>query len=122
MGTTNLLSGTVIGQDGAALRIQVGEHEFHATGTAGKGDSVSFSLRPEAIRLLKASEWAPPGWSVFDAAFGSVEFLGAITRIELKIGNGGVLRVASLDVLPTELAHGRVVAAYDPRRITVFPQ
>ena len=32
-----------------------------------------------------------------------------------------MLRVASLDVLPDELkARGRIAAAYDPRRITVF--
>ena len=77
---------------------------------------------PEAIRLLKASEWAPPGWGVFDAALGAVEFLGAITRVELKLNDGAVLRVASLDVMPDELPRGRVVAAYDPRRITVFPR
>jgi len=122
MGTTNLLDGTVIGQNGATLRIRVGEHEFHATGTAAKGDSVSFSLRPETIRLLEAGERAPPGWSVFEAAIGSLECLGAITRVELEVGDGVVLRVASFDVLPAELAQRHVVAAYDPGRITVFAQ
>ena len=58
---------------------------------------------------------------MFEAGLGSIEFLGAMTRIELQIGNGAVLRVASLDVLPDELeARGRIAAAYDPRRITVF--
>jgi hypothetical protein len=90
-------------------------------GDGRESESVSFSLRPETIRLLDAGETPPPGWSVFEAGLGPVEFLGAITRIELQIGNGAMLRVASLDVLPDELkARGRLAAAYDPRRVTVF--
>ena len=58
---------------------------------------------------------------MFEAGVGPIVFLGAMTRIELQIGNGAILRVASLDVLPDELkARGRIAAAYDPRRITVF--
>ena len=121
MGTTNLLSGIVAGRDGEALRIRVGQQEFRAVSDASESESVSFSLRPETIRLLDTGEVPLPGWSVFEAALGSVEFLGAITRIELQIGNGAMLRVASLDVLPAALkARGRIAAAYDPRRITVF--
>jgi ABC-type Fe3+/spermidine/putrescine transport system ATPase subunit len=121
MGTTNLLSGTIAGRDGDMLRILVGPQEFRAAGEGREGESVSFSLRPETIRLVDAGETPPPGWSVFEASLGSVEFLGAITRIELQLGSGAILRVASLDVLPDELrARGRIAAAYDPRRITVF--
>src|SRR5204863_8793770 len=110
------------GRDGAALRIRVGEQEFSAIGDASDSESVSFSLRPETIRLLDTGEMPPPGWSVFEAGLGAIEFLGAMTRIELKIGDGAMLRVASLDVLPEELkARGRIAAAYDPRRVTVFP-
>jgi hypothetical protein len=90
-------------------------------GDAGESESISFSLRPETIRLLDTGEAPPPGWSVFEAVLGPVEFLGAITRIELDIGDGAMLRVASLDMLPDQLqARGRIAAAYDPRRITVF--
>jgi ABC-type Fe3+/spermidine/putrescine transport system ATPase subunit len=121
MGTTNLLSGTVAGRDGDRLRIRVGQQEFFAVGDGREGESVSFSLRPETIRLLGAGETAPAGWSVFEAGLGRIEFLGALTRLDLEIGDGAVLRVASLDVLPDALkARGRIVAAYDPRRITVF--
>ena len=121
MGTTNLLSGTIAGRDETALRIRVGQQEFRAVGNARDGDTVSFSLRPETIRLLNTGETPPPGWSVFEAGLGPVEFLGAITRLDLVIGSGASLRVASLDVLPDELkARGRIAAAYDPRRITVF--
>ena len=121
MGTTNLLSGTLAGRDGEVLRIRVGQQEFRAVGDASESETVSFSLRPETIRLLDTGETPPPGWSVFEAGLGPIEFLGAITRIELQIGNGAMLRVASLDVLPDELkARGRIAAAYDPRRITVF--
>ncbi len=121
MGTTNLLTGTIAGRDGEQLRIRAGQREFHAIGDACERERVSFSLRPETIRMLDTGEAAPPGWSVFEAELGSVEFLGAITRIELDIGDGAMLRVASLDLLPDQLkARGRVAAAYDPRRVTVF--
>jgi len=121
MGTTNLLKGTVAGRDGAVLRIRVGQQEFCAAGDARDGETISFSLRPETIRLLGAGELPPPGWNAFEASLGPVEFLGAITRIELKLGDNSTLRVASLDVLPDELAGGRIKVAYDPRRVTVFP-
>jgi len=121
MGTTNLLTGTIARRDGEALRIRAGQQEFRAIGDARESESVSLSLRPETIRLLDTGEAPPPGWSVFEAELGAVEFLGAITRIELKIGDGAMLRVASLDLLPDQLkARGRIAAAYDPRRVTVF--
>ncbi|MBV9563476.1 MAG: ABC transporter ATP-binding protein [Bradyrhizobium sp.] len=121
MGTTNLLTGTIAGRDGEALRIRVGQREFRAIGNARDGESVSFSLRPETIRLLDTGEAPPPGWSVVEADLGAVEFLGAISRIELDIGDGAMLRVAGLDLLPDQLkARGRIAAAYDPRRVTVF--
>jgi ABC-type Fe3+/spermidine/putrescine transport system ATPase subunit len=121
MGTTNLLSGTISGCEGDVLCIRVGPREFRAAGEGREGESVSFSLRPETIRLLGAGETPPPGWSVFEANLGAVEFLGAVTRLELQLGSGASLRVASLDVLPDELKmRGRIAAAYDPRRITVF--
>jgi iron(III) transport system ATP-binding protein len=120
MGTTNLLNGTVTGRDGETLRIRAGQREFRAVGEAGDGERIGFSLRPETIRLIETGVAPPPGWSVFEAELGPVEFLGAITRIELDIGDGAMLRVASLDLLPDQLARGRVTVAYDPRRITVF--
>jgi ABC-type Fe3+/spermidine/putrescine transport system ATPase subunit len=121
MGTTNLLKGVVAGRDGDMLRIRVAQQEFRAVGGAGEGESVIFSLRPEAIRLLDEGQVLPSGWSVFEASLGPVEFLGAITRIELKVDGDAMLRVASLDVLPDQLkTRGRLKAAYDPRRITVF--
>jgi ABC-type Fe3+/spermidine/putrescine transport system ATPase subunit len=121
MGTTNLLSGTIAGRDGETLRILVGRQEFHAHGDGREGETVSFSLRPETVRLLHDGSPAPAGWSVLDARLAHFEFLGAITRLELDVGSGAILRVASLDLLPNDLtARGSIVAAYDPRRVTVF--
>ena len=121
MGTTNLLSGTIVGRDGETVRIRVGQQEFRAHGEGREGEAVSLSLRPETVRLLASGETAPPGWSTIQTTLAHVEFLGAITRIELKAGPDAILRVASLDVLPDDLAtRNHVAAAYDPRRVTVF--
>jgi ABC-type Fe3+/spermidine/putrescine transport system ATPase subunit len=121
MGTTNLLTGTITGRDGDALRLRVGQQEFRAHGDGREGEAVTISLRPETVRLLHDGAPPPAGWSVLAARLAQVEFLGALTRVELDVGNGAILRIASLDVLPDELkGRGSITAAYDPRRITVF--
>jgi ABC-type Fe3+/spermidine/putrescine transport system ATPase subunit len=121
MGTTNLLNGTIAARQGESLRIRVGQQDFRAYGDGHEGETVTFSLRPETVRLLVAHEAPPPGWSTIETTLRHVEFLGAITRIELDAGNGAVLKVASLDLLPDDLARrNHIVAAYDPHRVTVF--
>jgi ABC-type Fe3+/spermidine/putrescine transport system ATPase subunit len=120
MGTTNLLSGAVDGDD--PTRIQVGRCEFRVTAPAGRGgEKVRFSLRPEALR--SAAE-AREGWATLEARLDRIEFLGAITRYELELvqAPGVVLRSVSLDPAPAGVAVGSIVRlAYDPARVAVFP-
>jgi ABC-type Fe3+/spermidine/putrescine transport system ATPase subunit len=122
MGTTNLLTGTITARDGDTIRIRVGPQEFAARGAAGhNGASITFSLRPETVRLLTNGSAPPAGWVAIEAQVARVEFLGALTRLELRLGDGAVLRVASLDMLPDGLAADqRVTVAYDPCRVTTF--
>jgi ABC-type Fe3+/spermidine/putrescine transport system ATPase subunit len=122
MGTTNLLSGTVRRAAGGALAIETGDTRFPVEGAAlAEGERVSFSLRPEALSLLAPGEAAPRGWAVLDVRLAQVEFLGALTRLETRIGAGTLLRVATLDRPQAALAPGDSARlAYDPRRVTVF--
>ncbi|MCC7483700.1 MAG: ABC transporter ATP-binding protein [Burkholderiales bacterium] len=123
MGTTNLLTGAVAGIDRDLVRIRVGGQEFVARSAAGapSGGLITFSLRPETLRLLAAGAAPPPGWASLTATVQRVEFLGVLTRFDLRLADGAVLRAASLDLLPDGLAAGRpVAAAYDPARVTVF--
>jgi ABC-type Fe3+/spermidine/putrescine transport system ATPase subunit len=121
MGTTNLLTGTVAGRDGDLVRIRVGGQEFLArSADAAPGAAISFSLRPEMLRLL-AGGTPPPGWAAVTASVARIEFLGVLTRLSLRLADGAPLHGASLDQLPEGVVNGvAVTLAYDPARVTVF--
>jgi ABC-type Fe3+/spermidine/putrescine transport system ATPase subunit len=124
MGTTNLLVGTVAGDSGQGTLVRVGGTAFTvAKQAAPLGTEVTFSLRPEALRPLAAGEAAPQGWATLAAQLTRLEFLGALTRIDARIGGegGAILRAAALDLPLDRAAPGQEVRfAYDPERVTVF--
>jgi ABC-type Fe3+/spermidine/putrescine transport system ATPase subunit len=123
VGATNLLSGTVEGRDGERWRVRAAGAEFHLAGaTAEIGQSVTFSLRPETLRLVTTVSAAPPGWATLSAGLAHVEFLGALTRLDLRLPQGDtLLRAAVLDGPLADLAGAATVTvAYDPARVTVF--
>jgi iron(III) transport system ATP-binding protein len=121
MGTTNLLTGVVAGRDGERLRIRVRGQEFAArSADTATGAEITFSLRPEMLRLLPGGA-APPGWASVTAAVSRIEFLGVLTRLTLRLDDGTPLHAATLDLLPEGVATGApVTLAYDPARVTVF--
>jgi ABC-type Fe3+/spermidine/putrescine transport system ATPase subunit len=124
MGTTNLLTGTVGGEAGQGTLVRVGGTAFVvAKQTARPGAELTFSLRPEALQPLAPGQAAPPGWVTLVAQLTRLEFLGALTRIDARIGGEGgtVLRAAALDLPLDRAAPGQEVTfAYDPGRVTVF--
>ncbi len=122
MGTTNLLTGTVAGRDGERVRIRVAGQEFIARGAdAAPGAPITFSLRPEMLRLLAGGAAPPPGWAAVTATVARIEFLGVLTRLNLRLADGALLHAASLDVLPAGVTTGApITLAYDPARVTVF--
>jgi ABC-type Fe3+/spermidine/putrescine transport system ATPase subunit len=122
MGTTNLLTGVVAGRDGERLRIRVRGQEFAARGAdAATGAEITFSLRPETLRLVAGGAAPPPGWASVTAAVSRIEFLGVLTRLSVRLDDGALLHAATLDLLPEGVANGaRVTLAYDPARVTVF--
>jgi ABC-type Fe3+/spermidine/putrescine transport system ATPase subunit len=125
MGTTNLLTGPVVGIGAGDAVVRVGGQDF-IVGKAGDmaggmaGRELSFSLRPEAIRPLAPDDPVPAGWTAIEARQTRVEFLGALTRLDLALADGVTLRVATLDLPPHALGTGIVRVAYDPARVTVF--
>ena len=124
MGITNLLEGKVLGQEGARIVVEAGAARFQieAANTA-PGEHITFSLRPEALRVVEAGEMPPPGWSCIEAQVARVEFLGTLTRIEARLAGETMLRVALLDQPLETLAAGRTLRlAYDPRRVNVLAQ
>ena len=122
MGTTNLFTGVVAGRDGERLRIRVRGQEFAARGAdAATGAEITFSLRPETLRLVAGGAAPPPGWASVTAAVSRIEFLGVLTRLSVRLDDGALLHAATLDLLPEGVANGApVTLAYDPGRVTVF--
>jgi iron(III) transport system ATP-binding protein len=97
MGTTNLLAKRALGRDGDGL----------------------VSLRPEALRL--AAE-APQAWSILSGTVARVELLGPIVRLDMRLGDGTVIKAALLDQPGQSLQAGAALSlAYDPARLTVLP-
>ena len=122
MGITNLLSGKIARREGSHVVLQAGATEFHMEGSRLQpGDDAAFCLRPEALRVIAAGESAPAGWATLQATISRVELLGALTRIETKLADGALLRVALLDQPIGALKTGSAMTlAYDPRRVTEF--
>jgi len=122
MGTSNLLSGTVLRREGTRIVAAVGAVEFLIeAGGPAPGQTLAFGLRPEALRVVAGTGAVPSGWASLDARITRVEFLGALTRLEAELAGGTTLRVALLDPAQETLAAGRALTlAYDPRRATPF--
>ena len=97
MGTTNLLANRSLGRAGDGL----------------------VSLRPEALRL--AAE-APTDWPTLSGTVARVELLGPIVRVDMRLGDGTVIKAALLDRPGQSLQAGAALSlAYDPARLTVLP-
>jgi ABC-type Fe3+/spermidine/putrescine transport system ATPase subunit len=122
MGITNLLSGTIARREGSRVVLVAGKTEFQMDDSnAQPGETVSFCLRPEALRVIGKDESAPAGWASLAATISCVELLGALTRMETRLADGAMLRVALLDQPSDALAAGETLTlAYDPRRVTSF--
>jgi ABC-type Fe3+/spermidine/putrescine transport system ATPase subunit len=97
MGTTNLLGARALGRSDGAL----------------------VSLRPEALRFAAD---APQSWPVLTGSVVRVELLGPIVRLDVRLGDGTILKAAMLDAPEYQVQAGAAVRlAYDPARVTVLP-
>ena len=77
------------------------------------------ALRPEALHLAADS---PAAWPRLSGTVERVEMLGPITRADIRLADGTMLRMATLDAPQLGLAVGDAVElAYDPARLTVLP-
>jgi ABC-type Fe3+/spermidine/putrescine transport system ATPase subunit len=119
VGTTNLLCGPVTCRDGRFVEVAIADQTFRLEGAVG-GEQVSFSLRPESIRLLTPNASAPEGWPRLEGRLARVEFLGAMSRAEISFADGALLHLAAIE-LPRGVAAGASVAVtYDPAQVTIF--
>jgi ABC-type Fe3+/spermidine/putrescine transport system ATPase subunit len=122
VGTTNLLRGMVVARSGNDVEVNAGETRIKADAhgaAAAVGQGVVLSLRPEALRLVNPGETSPAGWSTLTGSLGELEYLGALTRFQVKVADGTVLQLMSL--VPPQ-ADTQVTVACDPSRVVVLPE
>lgn len=122
MGTTNVLPGAVEALEGMRTRVRVGAGDvFIAHTDAREGDAVTLCLRPEALRIVAAGEETAASEVLVEAMVTNAEFIGALTRLDVKLRGETRLKVAVLDGPHGAAAAGStVVLAYDPSRVIVF--
>jgi len=122
MGMTNVLPGIVAGREGVRARVRVGAVELVvADAAARQGEAVTLCLRPEALRIIAPGAASDPGEARLEGMVTNAEFLGALTRLDLELPGGTLLKVAVLDDAAGRATPGQpIVLAYDPARLTVF--
>ena len=97
MGTTNLVEATAL----------------------GLAAPVWVSLRPEALRF---ADDAPADWHRVAGTLVHVEMLGPLARLDARLANGTLVKMAALDQPQRTLAPGQAVTlAFDTRRLTTLP-
>jgi len=118
VGATNLLAGTVARRDGDMIDVAIDGGLLRVRSAAGRpGARVEVSLRPEALSLLPAGDQIPAGWSVLSGTLSTVEYLGATTRLHLRLLAGPELQ---LTVAAAPAAGGELRVAYDPAKAVVW--
>ena len=122
MGTTNVIAGVVEARDGARARVRAGSGDvFVADTDARQDEAVTLCLRPEALRIIAAGEPMAAGEIRVEATVTTAEFIGALTRLDVKLPGGTPLKVAVLDGPRSSAAAGSTITlAYDPSRVIVF--
>jgi ABC-type Fe3+/spermidine/putrescine transport system ATPase subunit len=119
VGATNLLEGTVARRSGDLVDVTIEGGSLRVRGGAAQaGDRVEISLRPEAIRLLDPGEAAPPDWIPLNGTLNSVEYLGAVTRLYVRLSEGGPPLQLMVSAAPA--TSGEIRMAYHPASTVVW--
>jgi ABC-type Fe3+/spermidine/putrescine transport system ATPase subunit len=124
MGTTNALTGIVGPRASGPARVRVGPVEVEiGDPDVCEGERVSVCIRPEALQIVGDGRPAPAGTAQLQATLVNVEFIGALSRLDVELPGGTRLKVAVLDEATSLAGPGSTIAlAYDPARVSVFRQ
>ena len=118
VGATNLLAGTVSSRDGEMIEVAIDGGSLRVRSAVGQpGGRVEISLRPEVLSLVPTGNPRPAGWGLLSGALSSIEYLGASTRLHLRLAGGAELQ---LTIAASPAAGGDLQVAYDPARAVVW--
>lgn len=85
----------------------------------GLAAPVWLSLRPEALRF---ADQAPADWPRLAGTVARVEMLGPISRYDVTLANGTLIRMATLDAPGRVVSVGDAVTlAYEHARLKIVP-
>ena len=118
VGATNLLAGTVSRRDGEMIEVAIDGGSLRVRSAVGQpGGRVEVSLRPETLFLVPAGGQPPAGWGLLTGELDAVEYLGASTRLHLRLAAG---REIQLTVAASPAGDCDLQVAYDPARAVVW--
>jgi iron(III) transport system ATP-binding protein len=120
IGQTNLLRGTVIGENAGGRRVQTAIGVLLAAGDTGVGArEVLISIRPEKIRLLSSGSTRSSHANYLSATVFENTFLGEASE-HIVIIDGQRMKISSSP--PILGAAGEVTLEIDPKDCVVLPE
>ncbi len=124
IGTTNFLEGEVVSENEDSTLVSVKGVELAIPKLEkSKGSRISFAIRPEAFRVLEDTKPSlTKGLFSLKGRISSVEYLGTLTKYEIELAEGVILKVNSYDIEPDRIKQrGETVEfGYDPKRVLIY--
>jgi spermidine/putrescine ABC transporter ATP-binding subunit len=117
IGEANFFDGTVVACDATEVVIALGPLKVHAAASgdvARVGRSASFSVRPERLRIQPGRLAGPATRNRYDATIEDHDYLGAVVRYYLRLGDGLTVKVDEHNVSGVRYRSGDAVTVEIP--------
>ncbi len=117
IGEANFFDGTVVACDGSEIGLSVGPLTLYAPfmgDVLPLGQSASFSVRPERLRIQAVAVDREPKRNVYDATVEHHDYLGAVVRYYLRLGDGLIIKVDEHNVSGVRYRPGEEVSVEIP--------
>jgi ABC-type Fe3+/spermidine/putrescine transport system ATPase subunit len=117
IGDANFFDGTVVASDTREVAIALGPLTLYAplTGDVPRiGASASFSVRPERLRIQPRGVDRETKRNVYDATVEDHDYLGAVVRYYLRLGDGLLVKVDEHNVSGVRYRSGETVTVEIP--------
>jgi iron(III) transport system ATP-binding protein len=118
IGQTNLLRGTVIGEDGPLLRIQTGAGVIAAPGPAPGASTVTLSIRPEQMRIVRSDTAGSVANRITGRTVEST-FLGEASEHMVQMND---LRLRVVSTPPIFEVPERLTVEFDPANVVILAE